>query len=99
MTSNVICPALTETDMTASMPEAQRRRIVDAIPLGRAGTPNEVAAAVTFLASDDAASAKTLDLRPSRILLAQRDMSQGPFICRLSDLNRQAALLSGPSHY
>lgn len=55
VTSNVICPALTETDMTASMPEAQRRRIVDAIPLGRAGTPNEVAAAVTFLASDDAA--------------------------------------------
>ncbi|ACL58011.1 SDR family NAD(P)-dependent oxidoreductase [Methylobacterium nodulans] len=54
VTSNVICPALTETDMTASMPEAQRRRIIDAIPLGRAGKPNEVAAAVAFLASDDA---------------------------------------------
>jgi 3-oxoacyl-[acyl-carrier protein] reductase len=36
ITSNVICPALTDTDMTAAMPRDQRRRIIDAIPLNRA---------------------------------------------------------------
>lgn len=54
ITANAICPALTETDMTASMPAEQRRRIIDAIPLGRAGTPTEIAHAVAFLASEAA---------------------------------------------
>jgi 3-oxoacyl-[acyl-carrier protein] reductase len=51
ITSNVICPALTDTDMTAAMPQDQRRLIIDAIPLNRAGTPRDIANAVAFLAS------------------------------------------------
>jgi 3-oxoacyl-[acyl-carrier protein] reductase len=55
VTCNVICPSFTETDMTASMPEKQRQTILASIPLGRSGKPEEVGAAVAFLASNEAA--------------------------------------------
>ncbi len=54
---NAICPSVIETDMySAAMAgdPAGKAAIESAIPLGRAGTPEEIAAAVAFLASDNA---------------------------------------------
>lgn len=48
---NAVAPGLVETDMTRDIPEAERRAMEQAIPLGRAGAPAEVAACVLFLAS------------------------------------------------
>ncbi|NGO71889.1 3-oxoacyl-ACP reductase FabG [Streptomyces boncukensis] len=54
--ANTVAPGMIETDMTtAALGEAARRRAVDAIPLGRFGTAEEVAEAVSFLASDKSA--------------------------------------------
>ena len=41
--------------MTAALPDAAREAMLSTIPAGRAGTPEDVAAAVAFLASDEAA--------------------------------------------
>jgi 3-oxoacyl-[acyl-carrier protein] reductase len=54
ITVNVVAPGFIETDMTASLPEAVQKGIVDQTPLGRVGRPEEVAAAVLFLASEEA---------------------------------------------
>ena len=54
VTVNAVAPGFIETDMTADLPEAARQGIVDQTPLGRIGRPEEVAAAVVFLASDEA---------------------------------------------
>ncbi len=51
---NAVAPGLIETAMTAQMPEASRSHYLAQIALGRAGTPDDVAPAVTFLASDAA---------------------------------------------
>lgn len=54
ITCNVIAPGFIETDMTANLPEAVTEPAKKAIPLARFGGVEEVAAAVAFLASDDA---------------------------------------------
>ena len=54
ITVNAVSPGFIETDMTADLPDAARQGIVDQTPLGRIGRPEEVAAAVVFLASDEA---------------------------------------------
>jgi 3-oxoacyl-[acyl-carrier protein] reductase len=52
---NAVAPGFIETEMTAAMtPEAQKA-LIGAIPLERLGSPSDVAAAVAFLASDQAA--------------------------------------------
>jgi len=51
---NAVAPGLVETDMTAPMPAEQRRAYEAAIPIGRFGEPEEVAAAVAFLAGPTA---------------------------------------------
>jgi 3-oxoacyl-[acyl-carrier protein] reductase len=54
ITANVVAPGFIETDMTAVLPEQTREAYVKAIPAGRFAQPDEVAAAVRFLASDAA---------------------------------------------
>ncbi len=55
VTVNAVAPGYIETPMTAILDEKQRSAILDAIPLGRAGTVVDVAQAVAFLVSDAAA--------------------------------------------
>lgn len=55
ITVNAVAPGFIDTDMTASLPEAVRVSYEEAIPLKRLGTVDDIAAAVSFLASDKAA--------------------------------------------
>jgi 3-oxoacyl-[acyl-carrier protein] reductase len=55
VTVNVVTPGLIESDMTRVISERAQTDWASAIPLGRLGTPNDVSAAVCFLASDEAA--------------------------------------------
>lgn len=55
ITTNVVAPGFVETDMTASLSDDQKDLIRGQVPLGRYATPDEVAAAVTWLASPGAA--------------------------------------------
>jgi len=54
VTVNVIAPGFVETDMTAVMPEPAKDEMLKKIPLGRFGTPQDIAGAVCFLCSDAA---------------------------------------------
>ena len=51
---NAVSPGLIDTEMTASLPEKNREEALKKIPLGRMGRPEEVAAAVAFLVSEEA---------------------------------------------
>lgn len=55
VTVNVVAPGFIDTDMTRELPEAQREALLSSIPLGRLGAPEEIAAAVGFLALPTAA--------------------------------------------
>ena len=52
---NAVAPGFIDTDMTRSLSEEQRTALLAQIPLGRLGTPADVAEAVLFLASPRAA--------------------------------------------
>ncbi len=54
ITANVVAPGFIETDMTAALPAALREQVLPQIPLRRFGAPEEIAAAVSFAASDEA---------------------------------------------
>jgi 3-oxoacyl-[acyl-carrier protein] reductase len=51
---NAVAPGFIETDMTAALPEKARKAFLDQVPLGRAGRPEDVAAVVRFLCSEEA---------------------------------------------
>ena len=55
ITANAVAPGFIETDMTAAMTDKAREAVMQAVPLGRVGKAGEVAGAVAFLLSDDAA--------------------------------------------
>jgi 3-oxoacyl-[acyl-carrier protein] reductase len=55
ITVNCVAPGFIDTDMTRALSDAQRSALLGAIPLGRLGCPEDVAAAVLFLASPTAA--------------------------------------------
>jgi 3-oxoacyl-[acyl-carrier protein] reductase len=54
ITVNCVAPGFIGTDMTEALPEAQRQALLAQVPLGRLGTAEEVAAAVSFLVSPGA---------------------------------------------
>ncbi|MCL2465015.1 MAG: 3-oxoacyl-ACP reductase FabG [Micrococcales bacterium] len=55
ITANVVAPGFIDTDMTAVLPPETVAKYLELIPAARLGRPEEVAAAIAFLASDDAA--------------------------------------------
>ena len=55
ITVNCVAPGFIETDMTGSLPEAQQQALLNQIPLGHLGKPADIAHAVAFLASPNAA--------------------------------------------
>jgi 3-oxoacyl-[acyl-carrier protein] reductase len=54
ITVNAIAPGFIETDMTDSLPDAQKAALASQIPMGRLGTVDEIAKAALFLAGDNA---------------------------------------------
>lgn len=54
VTVNCVAPGFVETDMTEALDERLVNSMLDAVPIGRMAQPEEIAAAVSFLASDDA---------------------------------------------
>lgn len=54
ITVNLVAPGFIDTDMTKNLPEDVKTGLLDQIPLGRLGAAEDVAAAVSYLASDDA---------------------------------------------
>ncbi|MCP8969171.1 3-oxoacyl-ACP reductase FabG [Ectobacillus ponti] len=55
ITCNAICPGFMDTEMTKTIPDQVKERMIAAIPAARIGKPEDVAQAVAFLASDAAA--------------------------------------------
>ena len=55
ITVNAVAPGYVATDMTAAIAEKARQQMIATIPMGRAGTPEEIAGTVSFLASPNAA--------------------------------------------
>ena len=52
MRVNLVAPGWIESEMTAGLPDAARTKAVEETALGRAGLPEDVAAAILFLVSD-----------------------------------------------
>lgn len=55
ITANAICPGPIETELFRALPEAWKRRKLSELPIGRAGTVDEIAPTAVLLASDDGA--------------------------------------------
>ncbi|MBS0287833.1 MAG: 3-oxoacyl-ACP reductase FabG [Proteobacteria bacterium] len=54
ITVNVVAPGFIDTDMTRVLPEAQKEALLNSIPMGQMGRPEDIAASVAFLASEQA---------------------------------------------
>jgi len=54
ITVNAIAPGYIDTDMTKSLPEELKQKMLATVPLARMGTPEDIAGAVKFLVSDEA---------------------------------------------
>jgi 3-oxoacyl-[acyl-carrier protein] reductase len=71
VTVNCVAPGFIETAMTDRLTDQQRAKIRDAIPIDRLGRPGDVAAAVAFLASDEAEwiTGETLNVNGGMVML------------------------------
>lgn len=71
ITLNCIAPGFVKTPMTDKLPEEVKAKMLSQIPLGRFGAPEDIAAAVAFLASDQAAyiTGQTLHINGGMIML------------------------------
>ena len=54
ITVNCVAPGFVETPMTGALSDAQKERLMNAVPAGRLGVPDDISGAVVFLASDEA---------------------------------------------
>lgn len=68
---NCVAPGLIETEMLHVLPDERIREVVSQTPMGRVGTPEETAAVIRFLLSDDAnfVTGQTLDVSGGRVML------------------------------
>ena len=55
ITVNAVAPGFIDTDMTSSLTDEHKAALLSQVPIKRLGTPEEIAGAVSYLASDDAA--------------------------------------------
>ena len=62
ITVNCVCPGVIDTDMNKRLNEEERRALEEEIPLGRFGSPQEVASAVLFLAENRYITGETLSV-------------------------------------
>ena len=67
---NAVCPGPVETDMTAEWDASYRARVLAAVPLGRLGTPQDIAETVAYLASDAAGfiTGQTIDVNGGTLM-------------------------------
>ncbi|MBL7076397.1 MAG: SDR family oxidoreductase [Kiritimatiellae bacterium] len=67
---NAVAPGVIDTSMTSVVDDAAKTKLLDSIPLGRFGSPQDVAAAVLFLSSQDAAyiTGTTLDVNGGQLM-------------------------------
>ena len=75
ITVNAVAPGFIATDMTAVLPEEVKDKMLAGVPLKRMGTPDDIAAAVRFLASDDASyiTGHVLDVNGGMYMVGRRD--------------------------
>ena len=71
ITVNVVAPGFIDTDMTRALPDAQRETLLSQIPLQRLGAPEDIARAVSFLASEGAGyiTGQTLNVNGGMVMV------------------------------
>jgi 3-oxoacyl-[acyl-carrier protein] reductase len=71
ITVNCVAPGFIDTEMTQSLPEEYKNQLLSKIPLGKLGSPNDIANAVAFLASDNASyiTGETLHINGGMLMI------------------------------
>tara|TARA_B100000795_G_scaffold1545_1_gene1063 strand:+ start:1191 stop:1940 length:750 start_codon:yes stop_codon:yes gene_type:complete len=71
ITVNCVAPGFIDTEMTRSMPEEYKNQLISKIPLGKLGSPNDIANAVAFLASENASyiTGETLHINGGMLMI------------------------------
>jgi len=71
ITVNCVAPGFIDTEMTRSMPEEYKNQLISKIPLGKLGSPGDIANAVAFLASENASyiTGETLHINGGMLMI------------------------------
>ena len=71
ITVNCVAPGFIDTEMTRSLPEEYKNQLISKIPLGKLGSPNDIAHAVAFLASENASyiTGETLHINGGMLMI------------------------------